>query len=324
MRPSTATRHDLPAPRRLRKDVQRPTCPVHPCVLHEPTRSEYGDAFDSTRFKGLVDALDLGTRASDTISVIAAASRSDSQSVAPSSERVATAEIAVVDPRTWASYYGAQLDEFHLPLNFRMIAAAWNASTLRDIIDVVERAVPAGAWPTWVLGNHDEPRIASRLGAAQARVAMLMLLTLRGTPTIYNGDELAMHDVAIPPEQVRDPWEQRTPGGGLGRDPERSPMRWTGEPHGGFCPPDAIPRLPTGRTAPADAQLNEPASMLNLTRQLLTSAVAGPSLHWVSTSRYLPPTTVWHIYARLAPHVASSSSTSTTNPSRLTCASIKA
>jgi alpha-glucosidase len=148
----------------------------------------------------------------------------------PSAERVATAEIAVVDPQTWASYYGGQLDELHLPFNFRLIGAAWNADALRDIIDTIERVVPTGAWPTWVLVNHDEPRMASRLGTARAGLAMMLLLTLRGTPTIYYGDELAMQDAPVAPEQVRDPWEQRMPGRGLGRDPERSPMRWTSEP----------------------------------------------------------------------------------------------
>ena len=68
-----------------------------------------------------------------------------------------------------------------------------------------EAALPRDGWPNWVLGNHDQPRIASRVGAAQARVAAMLLLTLRGTPTLYYGDELGMADVPIPPEQRAGP-----------------------------------------------------------------------------------------------------------------------
>ncbi len=69
----------------------------------------------------------------------------------------------------------------------------------RSLIDQYERALPQGGWPNWVLGNHDNPRIASRVGREQARVAAMLLLTLRGTPTLYYGDEIGMVDVPIPP-----------------------------------------------------------------------------------------------------------------------------
>src|SRR5262249_22293977 len=82
------------------------------------------------------------------------------------------------------------------------------------------------AWPNWVLGNHDKSRIATRVGPAQARVAAMLLLTLRGTPTMYYGDEIGMHDVIIPVEEVQDPFEKNVPGLGLGRDPQRIPMEW--------------------------------------------------------------------------------------------------
>ena len=81
--------------------------------------------------------------------------------------------------------------------------------------------LPDGAWPNWVLGNHDRSRVASRVGPEQARVAAMLLLTLRGTPTLYYGDELGLPDVAIPPERVQDPWEE------AGRDPARTPMQWS-------------------------------------------------------------------------------------------------
>ena len=100
----------------------------------------------------------------------------------------------------------------------------------RALIEEYEGRFPAGAWPNWVLGNHDQKRVATRVGKAQARIAAMLLLTLRGTPTLYYGDELGMMDVPIPPEAVQDPWEKNEPGLGLGRDPQRTPMQWNGRP----------------------------------------------------------------------------------------------
>jgi alpha-glucosidase len=110
---------------------------------------------------------------------------------------------------------------------------------------------------------------------------MLLLLTLRGTPTLYYGDELGMHDVAIPPTAVQDPWERRVPGRGLGRDPERTPMQWEGGPNAGFCPPDVAPWLPVAADAEhinVAAQLDDPRSFLTLTRALLALRRSRPVL----------------------------------------------
>ena len=106
----------------------------------------------------------------------------------------------------------------------------------------MKRALPAGAWPNWVLGNHDRPRVASRVGTEQARVAAMLLLTLRGTPTLYYGDEIGMHQVAIAPDQVRDPFEKNVPGIGVGRDGCRTPMQWDATADAGFS--TATPWLP--------------------------------------------------------------------------------
>jgi alpha-glucosidase len=123
-----------------------------------------------------------------------------------------------------------------------------------------------------VLGNHDQHRIASRVGAEQARVAMMLLLTLRGTPTLYYGDELGMLDGDIAPEQVQDPWEKKVPGLGLGRDPERTPMPWTPAPNSGFCPPNVTPWLPLNAdaaTVTVASQQADPDSMLVFTQKLI-------------------------------------------------------
>src|SRR5581483_197806 len=109
-------------------------------------------------------------------------------------------------------YYGRDMQGLHLPFNFQLIRAPWTATALAKIIAEYDAALPRGGWPNWVLGNHDKPRIATRVGDAQARVAAMLLLTLRGTPTIYYGDEIGMRDVPIAPGQVRDPYEHNVPG----------------------------------------------------------------------------------------------------------------
>src|SRR5258708_11044594 len=158
--------------------------------------------------------------------------------------RVAIGEMHIPDRKEWASYYGANLDEMHMPFNFGLVIAAWNAQTMRQSEDVLEAHLPPGACTDNVLGNHDEPCIASRVGPAQARVAMLLLLTLHGASTLYYGDEIGMHDGDIPPERVYAPIEHNMPGLGLGRDPERTPMQWDSSPNAGICPPGVEPWLP--------------------------------------------------------------------------------
>ena len=140
------------------------------------------------------------------------------------------------------SYYGKDLLGAHMPFNFALLSASWNAHEIKNIIAEYERALPIGAWPNWVLGNHDRPRIASRVGRDQARIAAMLLLTLRGTPTLYYGDEIGMEQVAIAPSQVRDPFERNVPGIGVGRDGCRTPMQWDADLNAGFSRGD--PWLP--------------------------------------------------------------------------------
>jgi alpha-glucosidase len=156
-------------------------------------------------------------------------------------ERVLIGEVYLPIERLVA-YYGKNLSGAHLPFNFSLLSAAWNARSIERIIAEYEQALPEGAWPNWVLGNHDRPRVASRVGTEQARVAAMLLLTLRGTPTLYYGDEVGMHQVRIAPEQVRDPLERNVPGFGLGRDGCRTPMQWDSTDCAGFS--RARPWLP--------------------------------------------------------------------------------
>ena len=177
------------------------------------------------------------------------------------------------------AYYGEDGRGCHFPYNFQLIVLPWKAREIDAAIRRYESLLPPGAWPSWVLGNHDRPRIASRVGRAQARVAAVLLLTLRGTPTIYYGDEIGMTDVPIPPDQVRDPFELNVPGMGLGRDPERTPMQWSAAPGAGFT--TGAPWLPLAddyRETNVETQRCDPGSMLALHQRLLALRRAAPAL----------------------------------------------
>jgi alpha-glucosidase len=193
-------------------------------------------------------------------------------------ERMMVGEIYLPIERLM-TYYGVAGSGTHLPFNFQLIQLPWNARTLDAAIGAYEAALPADGWPNWVLGNHDQHRIASRVGAAQARVAAMLLLTLRGTPTMYNGDEIGMHDVDIPPELVQDPQELGVPGIGLGRDPERTPMQWDASPNAGFT--TGTPWLPLAddyQRFNVAAEQSDPRSMLTLHRRLIALRRSSPAL----------------------------------------------
>ncbi|WPP05684.1 alpha-amylase family glycosyl hydrolase [Methylocella tundrae] len=181
------------------------------------------------------------------------------------------------------AYYGEAsengLGGAHLPFNFQLIEAPWIATTLGEMIEAYEGALPPGAWPNWVLSNHDRPRIAARVGPRQARVAAMLLLTLRGTPTLYYGDELGIENVEIPESRIRDPWALREPGLGVGRDPERTPMQWDAGPFAGFSTDQPwlplTPDWPRRNVAEFGA---DPTSILSLVRALLRYRRARRSL----------------------------------------------
>lgn len=185
-------------------------------------------------------------------------------------ERVLIGELYLPVERL-VQYYGEQLDEVHLPFNFQFVTLpTWEARAIRQAVDTYEAALPPGAWPNWVLGNHDKPRIAKRMGREQARTAQMLLLTLRGTPTCYYGDELGMQDVAIAPELMCDPQGKDNPE--HSRDPQRTPMQWDASPNAGFCSPSVKPWLPVApdaRTCNVAVEQGDPHSMLILIRTLL-------------------------------------------------------
>ena len=196
-------------------------------------------------------------------------------------ERVMLGELDPIE--RLMSYYGAGLDECHLPFNFHLLYTPWEAQLVRRTVDAYNAAVPLGACPNWVLGNHDQPRIASRAGKSQTRVAQMLLLTLSGTCTCYYGDEIGMMNVDIPPDKLRD-----TAGFNLSdakkfaRDPWRTPMHWDASPNAGFCSADVEPWLPVaGDYQRMNVTLHnqDPQSMLALFRRLTALRRITPALH---------------------------------------------
>jgi alpha-glucosidase len=156
------------------------------------------------------------------------------------------------------------------------------------LIDAYEAALPAGGWPNWVLGNHDRARIASRIGDAQSRIAAMLLLTLRGTPTLYYGDEIGMRQVPIPPERVRDPFEQRVPGIGVGRDGARTPMQWDVGDFAGFSTVEPwLPIAACYRSRNVETALRDPSSIHHLYRRLIATRRQHPALSAGSYRRLL-------------------------------------
>ncbi|MGF6851959.1 alpha-amylase family glycosyl hydrolase [Paraburkholderia sp. CI3] len=183
-------------------------------------------------------------------------------------ERVLIGEIYLTVPQL-VKYYGVNGEGVHMPFNFQLLNARWVAQNIARMIRDYDIALPEYGWPNWVLGNHDNPRVASRVGAAQARVAAVLLLTLRGTPTLYYGDEIGMPDGYIASDEIQDPAELRQPGICQGRDPERTPMQWDGSlANAGFT--DGKSWLPIATATSVREQHGDMSSMLSLYRRLLS------------------------------------------------------
>jgi alpha-glucosidase len=188
-------------------------------------------------------------------------------------DRVTIGEVEATEWERWAAYFGEELDELALPFAFQLIETPWEAPALAEVLGELEAALPEGGWPILALGNHDRPRLATRLGRSQARVAAMLLLTLRGTPTLLYGDELGLVDQEVPRELQRDYFGFTS--GGASRDPIRTPMPWSAAPNAGFAPESVrqtwLPICREYSTLNVEAQLRDPSSMLNLYRRLVAA-----------------------------------------------------
>jgi alpha-glucosidase len=194
------------------------------------------------------------------------------------SERVLIGEI-YLPLKNLMIYYGQNLSGANLPFNFLLLQSPWNAQAVGEIISEYMSMLPSEAWPNWVLGNHDNPRIATRVGLSQVGIAAMLLFTLPGTLTLYYGDEIGMANALIPPEEIQDPAEKRQPGIGMGRDPERTPMTWDGSETAGFTRGRPwLPLVADHQVVNVEAEEADRASILNLYRKLIALRRAYPIL----------------------------------------------
>jgi alpha-glucosidase len=186
-----------------------------------------------------------------------------------------------------AAFYGTGTDELHLVFNFRLLKSWWSADRFRHVIAEWDRAVPPGGWPTQVLSNHDQSRHYSRYGkragaaaaARRARAMALLLLTLRGTPFLYYGEEIGMRDGRLWYHELRDPYTKRYWPFWSGRDPARTPMQWDGSRHASFT--EGKPWLPVSRDherVNVAQEIRDPHSLLLLYRRLIYLRKRSPAL----------------------------------------------
>jgi alpha-glucosidase len=186
-------------------------------------------------------------------------------------DRVLIGETALPGTQWIAPYYGNG-DELHLAFNFGATHTAWDAAAWRRRMDRITALLgPRGAWPTWVFSNHDFPRHRTRLGGseARARAAAVILLTQRGTPFVYAGEELGLEDAVVPDDRVVDPG---------GRDGCRAPLPWQAAAPHGWGPDPWLPFPPDPGGRSVEAQRADPGSILHLYRRLLQVRRDSPAL----------------------------------------------
>jgi alpha-glucosidase len=188
-------------------------------------------------------------------------------------QRILLGETHVRKVELMAAFYGKGEDELHLAFNFPFVYADFDPG-LAAVVAETEALLPPSAWPVWTGSNHDAGRFPSRWcegDERRTRLALMALLTLRGTPVLYYGDEIGMAEVELRPEHLRDPVGLRRWPEDAGRDPMRTPMQWSAAEGGGFTDSEAVPWLPLGdhKACNVEDQRGDPASLLSFTRELV-------------------------------------------------------
>ncbi|HEY1616601.1 MAG TPA: alpha-amylase family glycosyl hydrolase [Streptosporangiaceae bacterium] len=182
-------------------------------------------------------------------------------------------EVPIHDHARLARYYGSPAG-LHMLFTFGLWDVPWQAEAFRAEVEAVEASLPGHGWPCYALSNHDIPRLTDKYGGgpggeARCRVAAVFLLTVRGTPCLYYGEEIGLTPSIAPGSPDGDDVD--------GRDPQRTPMQW--EPGGGFTagrpwlPPGAEPERRNVATQAAD-----PGSLLSLYRRLIRLRAASQAL----------------------------------------------
>ena len=213
-------------------------------------------------------------------------------------QRVLLGETHIRELERMIAFYGTGEDELHLAFNFPFVYAGFEAEKLQAVVAETERLLPAAAWPVWTGSNHDAGRFPTRWCAdddARTRLALIALLTLRGTPVLYYGDEIGMAEVELRPEQLRDPVGLRRWPDDPGRDRTRTPMHWSAGAGAGFTDPVAHPWLPLGDHGArnVEAQRRDPESILTLCRELISVRRRLPDLRLGSYRELDTPEGAW-------------------------------
>ncbi|HET9849817.1 MAG TPA: alpha-amylase family glycosyl hydrolase [Candidatus Dormibacteraeota bacterium] len=211
--------------------------------------------------------------------------------------RILLGETYVLDVRTMGRFYGTG-DQLHLAFNFTYVHAPFKAGALAEVVAESELVIPDVGWPVWTVSNHDVSRVMSRWAGGderKLRCALLSLLTLRGTPVLYYGDEIGVPDTPILKQDLQDPVGKRHWPKSRGRDPERTPMPWQNAPGAGFTEPAVRPWLPIGDAAGRNVadQRADPGSTLSLVHDLIAIRRGSRDLRSGDYQQLDAPAGVW-------------------------------
>ena len=211
--------------------------------------------------------------------------------------RILLGETFLLDLARVAAYYGTG-DELNMAFNFPFVFSSFEAKQLKEVVELTESLLPPLAWPVWTGSNHDVLRFPTRWCDGESdktRLALVVLMTLRGTPVLYYGDEIGMTDTKIPREELRDPVGQRFWPEDRGRDSCRTPMHWSAEDGAGFSPPGVEPWLRYGDYGACNVedQKDKSSSMLSLCRELIALRLESDDLRRAGYESVESPENTW-------------------------------
>ncbi len=189
------------------------------------------------------------------------------------------------DPRLSATYLGDGTDELHMAFDFSMMYRFWSSRQIYKCVSKWYSHIPENGWPCNVLSNHDQPRSITRFGGGndskkRARVAAALLLTLRGTPYIYYGEEIGMKNIKLRKKDIMDPLGKHYWPLFSGRDPSRSPMQWSDEVNAGFTRGNVwLPLCDDYKKTNVKTESGDNYSLLNFYRMLIKLRKENKALH---------------------------------------------
>lgn len=199
-------------------------------------------------------------------------------------ERMMMGEVYTDTPEESVGFLGDGTDALHLSFYLDFATRKWSPFRFRNSVDRLERMMPENGWPCYYLSNHDLVRHYTRLGSSgyedgRAKVAAAMLLTLRGTPILYYGEEIGMPQSRVRKKDLDDPIGKKWWPIPVGRDGSRTPMQWSDSDHAGFTAAEPWLRVDPSYTATnVERQQGDPCSLLSWYRRLTRVRKEKPAL----------------------------------------------